>query len=72
MLGTVAMRDSLKRLEYMGDHEEQIAEMIYKELDVFCMMFLQNLNLKYLILLGDNMSSLIRKLGVDHDGKVVK
>ena len=72
MLGTVAMKENLKRLENMANHEEQISEMIYKELDVFKMMFLQEFDLKYLILLGDNVSALVRNLGIDRDGKLMK
>ncbi len=72
MLGTVAMRENLKRLENAEDHVQQISEMIYKELDVFCMMFLQEINLKYMILLGDNVSALVRGTGMEPDGKTMK
>lgn len=60
MLGTVTMSENMKRLSYMTNHKEQIAQMMYKELDAFVTMHMADYDLKYLMILGDHASSFIR------------
>ena len=42
MLGAVVMSENMKRLSYMTNHKEQIAQMMYKELDAFVTMHMQD------------------------------
>lgn len=60
-LGTVIMSENMKRLSYMTNHKEQIAQMMYKELDAFVTMHMQDVKLKYLIILGDHVSTLMER-----------
>ncbi len=46
---------------YMTNHKEQIAQMMYKELDAFVTMHMQDVKLKYLIILGDHVSTLMER-----------
>lgn len=55
------MSENMKRLSYMTNHKEQIAQMMYKELDAFVTMHMQDVKLKYLIILGDHVSTLMER-----------
>ena len=57
-LGTVTIREKLRRFSHGSNRREHVQEIIYKELDVFTTMYLQDTKLKYLIILGDQMTSL--------------
>lgn len=56
-MGTVMLRDQLKMFSYANNRREQLMEMMYKELDVFCTMYLKDVKLQYLIILGDRIAS---------------
>ncbi len=56
MLGTVAVKENLKKLAHLENYKEQINEVITKELSVFADMFLRDISPKYMILLGDQVS----------------
>ncbi len=57
-LGTVTIRENLRRFSYGSNRRYHVQEIMYKELDVFTTMYLQDVKLKYLIILGDQMSAL--------------
>ena len=62
-LGTVSVSENIKKLGgFFGNSIEQTYEMMYKELELFKTMFLRGLEPKYMILLGDQISSLTEKL----------
>lgn len=72
MLGTVYLNENIKRLSHAANYREQIFQIMYKELDVFCATFLKGVDVKYLILLGDHMSELVERLGLSDDEKRMK
>ncbi len=72
MLGTVTMSENMKRISYMANHKEQIAQMMYKELDTFLTMYLQDIDLKYLIILGDHVFSLMNQINPDLTKKPIE
>ena len=72
MLGAVVMSENMKRLSYMTNHKEQIAQMIYKELDAFVTMHMQDVKLKYLIILGDHVSTLMEHSAHDATREPIK
>lgn len=57
LLGTVSVGENLKKLGSTSNSTDQAYEMMYKELDVFKMMFLSDIRPKYMILLGDQINS---------------
>ncbi|WP_028236326.1 Ppx/GppA phosphatase family protein [Pseudobutyrivibrio sp. MD2005] len=62
-LGTVSISENLKKLgKTAGNYFEQTYEMMYKELEVFKTMFLRDIEPKYMILLGVQVSSIAERL----------
>ncbi len=62
-LGTVSISENLKKLGITsGNFLEQTYEMMYKELELFKTMFLRDIEPKYMILLGVQVSSLAEKV----------
>ncbi len=62
-LGTVSISENLRKLGMaMGNSIEQTYEMMYKELELFKTMFLRDIEPRYLILLGDQISTFTEKL----------
>ncbi len=59
MLGTVMMSENMKRLSYMTNYKEQVAQVMYKELETFVTMYMADIKVKYLIILGDYVSTLM-------------
>jgi exopolyphosphatase/guanosine-5'-triphosphate,3'-diphosphate pyrophosphatase len=52
-LGTVMVRENMKKLAYSSTRREQVEEMMHKELDVFVSMYLKGTDLQYLVILGE-------------------
>ncbi|MBP3727792.1 MAG: HD domain-containing protein [Pseudobutyrivibrio sp.] len=62
-LGTVSISENLKKLTSASSNSlEQTYEMMYKELEVFKTMFLNDIEPKYMILLGVQISSIAERL----------
>ncbi|SFH62390.1 exopolyphosphatase / guanosine-5'-triphosphate,3'-diphosphate pyrophosphatase [Pseudobutyrivibrio sp. OR37] len=62
-LGTVSISENLKKLGTASSNSlEQTYEMMYKELEVFKTMFLNDLEPKYMILLGVQVSAIAERL----------
>ena len=61
-LGTVSISENIKKLGMAESSLEQIYEMMYKELEVFKTMFLRDIEPKYMILLGVQVSTLAEKI----------
>ena len=61
-LGTVAVSENIKKLGTASTSMEQIYEMMYKELEVFKTMFLRDIEPKYMILLGVQVSTIAEKI----------
>ena len=62
-MGTVSISENLKKLgSYAGNSLEQTYEMMYKELEVFKTMFLRDIEPKYMILLGVQVSTIAERL----------
>ena len=62
-LGTVSISENLKKLgKTSGNYFDQTYEMISKELEVFKTMFLRDIEPKYMILLGVQVSSIAERL----------
>ena len=61
-MGTVAVSESIKKLGSSLTSMEQIYEMMYKELEVFKTMFLRDIEPKYMILLGVQVSTIADKI----------
>lgn len=72
MLGTVTMGEDMKQLDHATNHREQISEVMYKELETFCTMYLQDIKLKYVILSGEHLPNIIELLGKDKETSSVK
>jgi len=62
-LGTVSVSENLRKLgTSSGNYLEQTYEMIYKELEVFKTMFLRDIEPKYMILLGVQVSTIAERV----------
>ncbi|MCR4831632.1 MAG: HD domain-containing protein [Pseudobutyrivibrio sp.] len=71
-LGTVSISENLKKLgTTIGNSFEQTYEMMHKELEVFKTMFLRDIEPKYMILLGVQVSTIAERV-VDFSSKKIK
>ncbi len=61
-MGTVSVSENIKKLGTGATSMEQIYEMMYKELEVFKTMFLRDIEPKYMILLGVQVSTIAEKI----------
>lgn len=61
-IGTVSVGDYIRKLGSDSDSFDQTYEMMYKEIDIFKTMFLQELQPKYMILLGDQISTVAERV----------
>lgn len=62
-LGTMRMREQLaQKSSNIAQYEMQIQEMVDKELEVFKAMYLLDVKIKYLILIGDYITEIARKV----------
>lgn len=72
MMGAVTLRESIRRLSHAPNYREQISQAMYKELEVFCTMYLGEAKVKYLIILGDHAAALVGGLGIFDQEKCMK
>lgn len=69
-LGTMRMRQQLARKSVnLSQYELQIEEMVEKELEVFKAMYLEEGQIEHLIVIGDYMTELVRRVEKKHDEK---
>lgn len=69
-LGTMRMRQQLARKSVnLLQYELQIEEMVEKELEVFKAMYLEEGHIEHLIVIGDYMTELVRRVEKNHDEK---
>ena len=67
-LGTMKLRERLeKKSTNLKQYEEQIEELVKKELEVFKSFYMEEVNVKYLIIAGDYVPALIRKIDKKQD-----
>lgn len=78
-LGTLRMREQLsKKSNNIFQYENQIEELVEKELKVFRAMYLSNVNINYLIVMGDYITEIVKKVQQNYEettvdtGKFVK
>lgn len=71
-LGTMRMREQLARKSSnLAQYELQIEEMVVKELEVFKAMYMENEQVEYLIVIGDYLAELVRRVEKNSDEKTV-
>ena len=71
-LGTMRMREQLaKKSNNLAQYELQIEEMVVKELEVFKAIYLKNKKIEYLIVMGDYLVELVRRVEKNHDARTV-
>ena len=71
-LGTMKMREQLaKKSSSLQQYKTQIEEMVNKELEVFESMFMENVKVKYLIIIGDYISDVARRVEKNLDENTV-
>lgn len=62
-LGTMKLRERLeKKSSNLKQYEEQIEELVKKEIEVFKSLYMDDIKVKYLIIAGDYVPALIRKI----------
>lgn len=67
-LGTMRMREQFaQKSSNLAQYEHQIEEMVVKELEVFKAMYMENKKIEYLIVIGDYVVELVRRLDKRHD-----
>lgn len=72
-LGTMRMREKLsKKSGTLAQYELQIEELVEKELEVFKAMYLDEIKVQYLIIMGDYITELARKVEKNHDENTVE
>lgn len=71
-IGTMRLRNQLAdKSANLEQYELQMEEMVNKELDVFCAMFLEGKKIPRLIFVGDYIMEVARKVEKKHDNKMV-
>lgn len=72
-LGTMRMREQLsKKSSNLTQYELQIEEMVEKELQVFKAMYLEVSRVEYLIIIGDYITEVARRVEKNHDENTVE
>lgn len=72
-LGTMRMREQLSnKSKSLAQYELQIEEMVEKELAVFKAMYMETINIEYLVLLGDYVTELARRVEKKHNTNLVE
>lgn len=72
-LGTMKMRERLERRSAnIKQYEQQIEELVYKELEVFKALFMENERIKYLIVTGEYTSELVHNIGRKTEDETVE
>lgn len=72
MMGAVTLGENMRRLSQMSNYREQISQALYKELEVFCTMYLGETKVKYLVILGDHVAAMVGGLGISEEEKCMK
>lgn len=71
-VGTLRMQEQFaKKSNNLAQYELQIRELVEKELQVFQAMHMETLQIKYLIVIGDYIVEMMRKMNKDSDGETV-
>lgn len=72
VLGTMRIREKLSGIENMVSHyEKQIQELIDKELEIFKRLYLPKKSIKYIILMGDYISEIVKGISKrEADGSI--
>lgn len=71
-LGTMRMREQLaKKSADLAQYEYQIEELVEKELEVFKAMYLGDVKIHYLIIMGDYITEIAGKVEKNHDENTV-
>ena len=72
-LGTMKIREQLeRRCINEKQYEQQIEELVYKELEMFKSLYMENVKIKYLIIVGDFTSELVHKMGKRQEDETVE
>lgn len=72
-LGTMKIREQLeRRCINEKQYEKQIEELVYKELEMFKSLYMENVKIKYLIIVGDFTSELVHKMGKSLDDETIE
>lgn len=71
-LGTMRMREQLARKSSnLAQYELQIEEMVVKELEVFKAIYMEREKIEYMIIIGDYVAEIVRKVEKNHDEDTV-
>lgn len=71
-LGTMRMREQLsEKSSNIFQYENQIEELVEKELEVFKAMYLCNVKVNYLIIMGDYITEIAKKVEKNHEENTV-
>lgn len=71
-LGAMRMREQLEyKSSSLAQYEQQIEEMANKELETFRELYLENVSVEYLIVMGDYTAEFVRRTEKNHDNKTV-
>lgn len=71
-LGAMRMREQLaKKSRNLAQYELQIEEMVVKELEVFKAMYMEHEKVEHLIVMGDYVVELVRRVEKNHDERTV-
>lgn len=72
-LGTMKMREQLERRSAsVKQYEQQIEELVYKELEVFKSLYMENIKIKYLIIIGEFTSEFVHRMGKKQEDETVE
>lgn len=72
VLGTLRMREQLAhKSSSLAQYEQQAEEMVVKEIELFRELYMEEENVEYLIIAGDYISELVRKVGKNRDDRTV-
>ncbi len=72
-LGTMRMREQLERKSNnLAQYELQIEEMVDKELEVFQSMYMNDVQIKYLIIMGDYISEISKKVEKEKEDNTIQ
>ena len=72
-LGTMRMREQLERKSNnLAQYELQIEELVDKELEVFQSMYMNNVQIKYLIIMGDYISEISKKIEKEKEDNTIQ
>lgn len=71
-LGTLRMREQLARKSTnLAQYQLQVEEMVEKELAVFMAMYMENIKIRYMVVIGDYITEVVRRIEKEHDENTV-